>query len=182
MPELPPPLPPGDRTVGQLIAETIRLYGDNFWRALPLGLPIALLDQLDLGRGGGGRIALFVACAPFLAFAFAYACAVAGKVQPDMRTLATATAIGTLVLLPASLVFTWFALIAAVYLSFVGLSVPAAVLEGTGLRASLRRSGCARWRSIRTFPTRISRSAAPHAFTRSTRSSRRATSSRCTYP
>jgi len=140
MPELPPPLPPGDRTVGQLIAETIRLYGDNFWRALPLGLPIALLDQLDLGRGGGGRIALFVACAPFLAFAFAYACAVAGKVQPDMRTLATATAIGTLVLLPASLVFTWFALIAAVYLSFVGLSVPAAVLEGTGLRASLRRS------------------------------------------
>ena len=43
-------------------------------------------------------------------------------------------------LLPASLVFTWFALIAAVYLSFVGLSVPAAVLERTGVRASLRRS------------------------------------------
>ena len=74
MPELPPPLPPGERTVGQLIAETIRLYGDNFWRALPLGLPIAVLDQLDLGRGGGVRIALFLACAPFLAFAFAYAC------------------------------------------------------------------------------------------------------------
>ena len=140
MPELPPPLPPGERTVGQLIAETIRLYGDNFWRALPLGLPIAVLDQLDLGRGGGVRIALFLACAPFLAFAFAYACAVAGKVQPDARTLATATAIGTLVLLPASLVFTWFALVAAVYLSFVGLSVPAAVLERTGVRASLRRA------------------------------------------
>ena len=65
MPELPPPLPPGERTVGQLIAETIRLYGDNFWRALPLGLPIAVLDQLDLGRGGGVRIVLFLACAPF---------------------------------------------------------------------------------------------------------------------
>jgi hypothetical protein len=140
MPELPPPLPPAERTVGQLIAETIRLYGDNFWRALPLGLPVAALDQLDLGRGGGVRIALFIACAPFLAFAFAYACALAGKVQPDRRTLATATPIGTVVLLPASLVFTWFALVAAVYLSFLGLSVPAAVIERTGFRASLRRA------------------------------------------
>ena len=133
MPELPPPLPPGERTVGQLIAETIRLYGDNFWRALPLGLPIAVLDQLDLGRGGGVRIALFVACAPFLAFAFAYACALAGKVAARARGRSpSATAIGTLVLLPASLVFTWFALIAAVYLAFVGLAVPVAVLERTG--------------------------------------------------
>ena len=101
MPELPPPLPPGERTVGQLIAETIRAYGDSFWRALPLGLPIAVLDQLDLGRGGGVRIVLFVACAPLLAFAFAYACALAGKVRPERAArLLAATAIGTLVLLP----------------------------------------------------------------------------------
>ena len=140
MPELPPALPPAERTVGQLIAETIRLYGDNFWRALPLGLPIAALDQLDPGRGSAVRIALFVACAPFLAFAFAYACTLAGKVHPGPRTLAVATGIGTVVLLPASLVFTWFALAAAVYLSFVGLSVPAAVLERTGFRASVRRA------------------------------------------
>jgi hypothetical protein len=140
MPELPPPLPPEQRTVGQLIAETIRLYGDTFWRSLPLGLPIAVLDQLDLGRGGGPRIALFIACAPFLAFAFAYACGLASGVRPDRRTLVTATAIGTVVLLPASLVFTWFALIAAVYLSFFGLAVPAAVVERTGFRASVRRA------------------------------------------
>ena len=31
---LPAPLPPAERTVGQLVAETIRAYGDNFWRAL----------------------------------------------------------------------------------------------------------------------------------------------------
>ena len=48
MPELPPPLPPAERTVGQLVAETIRAYGDNFWRALPLGIPLALVDQLSL--------------------------------------------------------------------------------------------------------------------------------------
>src|SRR5262249_18338654 len=140
MPELPPPLPPSERTVGQLIAETIRLYGDNFWRTLPLGLPIAALDQLDLGRGGVGRIALFLACAPFLAFAFAYGCTIAGKMHASARTLAAATVLGTAVLLPASLVFTWFALAAAVYLSFFGLSVPAAVIERTGFVASLRRA------------------------------------------
>ena len=42
--------------------------------------------------------------------------------------------------LPASLVFTWFALLAAVYLAFFGLAVPVAVLEGAGPRASLRRA------------------------------------------
>src|SRR4029079_18037358 len=29
--DLPPPLPPETRTVGQLVAETLKLYGDNLW-------------------------------------------------------------------------------------------------------------------------------------------------------
>ena len=33
-------LPPADRTVGQLVAETIRLFGGRFWRSLALGLGI----------------------------------------------------------------------------------------------------------------------------------------------
>ena len=44
MRELPPPLPPAERTVGQLVGETIRAYGDNFWRSLPLGVPLAVVD------------------------------------------------------------------------------------------------------------------------------------------
>jgi len=140
MPELPPALPPAERTVGQLIAETIRLYGDSFWRALPLGLPIAVLTQLDFGRSNLTKTVLFVVCAPFLALAFAYACALAGKVHAAARTLAKATVIGVVVLLPASLLINQFALLGAVYLAFFGLAVPAAVLEGTGFRASLRRA------------------------------------------
>ena len=117
MPELPPPLPPGERTVGQLIAETIRLYGDHFWRALPLGLPIAVLDQLDLGRGGGVRDRALprVRAVPRARVRLRLRARRQGS-SPGARTLAVATAIGTVVLLPASLVFTWFALIAAVYL------------------------------------------------------------------
>jgi len=140
MPELPPPLPPGQRTVGQLVAETIRAYGDRFWRVLPLGLPIAVLDQLELGQNGDVRNVLFVVFAPLLALAFAYASAMVGRVEPAPRTLVLATVTGTLVLLPAAFVFTWFALLMAAYLALVGLAVPVVVLEGSGLRRALRRS------------------------------------------
>ena len=47
---LPPPLPPETRTVGQLVAESIRLYGNHFWRVLPLGLALAVIDQLTAGQ------------------------------------------------------------------------------------------------------------------------------------
>ena len=39
---LPPPLPPEERSVGQLVAETIRFYQHHFFQTLPLG---------PLGRG-----------------------------------------------------------------------------------------------------------------------------------
>ena len=55
MPELPPPLPPETRTVGQLVAETIRAYGNSFWRVLPLGLPLAIADQLSVRQTGPCR-------------------------------------------------------------------------------------------------------------------------------
>ena len=43
---LPPPLPPVSRTVGQVVAQAIELYQRNFFRALLLGIPIAVVDQL----------------------------------------------------------------------------------------------------------------------------------------
>ena len=53
MPELPPPLPPERRTVGQLVAESIRAYQHSFWRCLPLGLPLAVADQLSVHHTAG---------------------------------------------------------------------------------------------------------------------------------
>src|ERR687886_556703 len=41
--ELPPPLPPETRTVGQLVAEAVRFYGNRFWPSLALGAPPAIL-------------------------------------------------------------------------------------------------------------------------------------------
>src|SRR5437867_1356186 len=44
--ELPPALPPEVRPVGQLIAEALRRYGDSFWRVLPIGLRVAVVERL----------------------------------------------------------------------------------------------------------------------------------------
>ena len=48
---LPPPLPPEKRTVGQLVAETVRFYGQHFFHVLPLGLSVAALTQLTFPFG-----------------------------------------------------------------------------------------------------------------------------------
>ncbi len=55
MPELPAALPPAERTIGQFIGETIRAYSTHFWRAIPLGIPLAAADQLVGSRACCGR-------------------------------------------------------------------------------------------------------------------------------
>src|SRR5579862_6556543 len=74
VPELPPPLPPAERTVVQLVAETIRAYGAQFWRVLPLGVPVAVATQISLGRSGDLDTVVLLALAPGFALAFVVAC------------------------------------------------------------------------------------------------------------
>ena len=137
---LPPPLPPETRTVGQLVAETIKLYGRHVWLALAIGLAPAVLDLVatELTR----REALvFVPLVggPVLTAAFIAASVAALDAKPGRRSLVTAFLVGVLVFLPFPFFASVFILPGLVWLAFVGLSVPAAVVEGTGLAASLRR-------------------------------------------
>ena len=66
-------LPPERRTVGQLVAESIRAYGAHFLRALPLGLVIAIANQLAIDRPTAEAAAVFLAAAPLFTLAFTYA-------------------------------------------------------------------------------------------------------------
>ena len=138
---LPPPLPPAERTVGQLVAETMRLYGRRFWRCLGLGVPVAVFDQLSLGHSSVARSALFAVAAPFLATAYAAASAIALGIRPTRRRFMLAVATGTIVLVPVALLISWFALLAAAYLALVGLVVPVTLAEPVGLIAAFRRAG-----------------------------------------
>jgi len=137
---LPPPLSPLARTVGQLIAETLHLYGNHFFSALPLGLVVALADQASHGRDIRGRIVVLLVAAPFFSAAFAAASSIAVSRRPTTRTWAVAIAVGTFVFVPAALLFPWFALAAVVLLALFGSAVPAVVMDGLAAPAALRRS------------------------------------------
>jgi hypothetical protein len=138
MPELPPPLPPAQRTVGQLVAESIRAYGESFWRALPLGLPFALLTQL--GLGSNAQIPVLWLLAPAFSAAYIAASALVLPVEASRRRLLRALLVGTVVWLPVPLLLRALILPSVVWLAFFGLAVPATLVEGLGFRAALGRA------------------------------------------
>ncbi|HUF02470.1 MAG TPA: hypothetical protein VMN35_08605 [Gaiellaceae bacterium] len=137
--DLPPPLPPAERTVGQLVAEAIRLYGSVFLRALPIGLVVAAVNQLTVGQGRVATGAVLLAAAPLFTLAFAYASRLASGRPVPLRSWLVALGAGTLVFCPAALLLPWFAVAGVLWLALIGLSVPTAMVEGTSFTCSLRR-------------------------------------------
>lgn len=137
--ELPPPLPPERRTVGQLVAETIRVYGRNFIPALPLGIFVGVVNQLTAGISRVGVGLVLAVAAPAFSTGYAYATRIVTGAQAPVRSWSVAIVVGALVFLPAALLFPWFALAGIFWLALLGLAVPAAVVERASFGASLRR-------------------------------------------
>jgi hypothetical protein len=135
VPELPPPLPPAERTVGQLVAETIRAYGGNFWRVLPLGIPIAASSQVSLGYDPNVQTVVLFAFGPLIALAYVYALHLVHHVRPTVVAYATAV----LIFAPVPLLVRAAVLPAVAWLALFGLAPAAAMIEGLGFRASLDR-------------------------------------------
>jgi hypothetical protein len=153
----PPALPPETRTIGQLVAETVRLYGRRFFPALVLGVPLALLNQAYLARidpaeaaDQAGRaittdlwflVALYAAAAPVLSLAYAAAVVLAGEsVRPPLGVWATAVVAGTIVFLPAAFLLPTIFFLGVAWLAFVGLVVPVCLIERVGILPGLRRA------------------------------------------
>jgi hypothetical protein len=144
------PLPPATRTIGQLVAETVRTYAARFAPSVALGLPIAVANALAFERaevhgavatGHALRIGLILlAMAPFATLAYAWACVIVTAVHPPRRSWAIALAAGTLVFLPAAFLAGWFALAAVAWLAVWGPVVPAAMLEGRSFTGAFRRA------------------------------------------
>jgi hypothetical protein len=133
--DLPPPLPPAERTVGQFVGETIRAYGENFWRALPLGLPLAFADQFSVHEPQGVQVVVFLAAGPLVVAAYLRACALVLHVRPTVL----AFLVGGLIYLPFPALRAILFLPGIAWFAFIGLAVPAALVEGTGFRAALQR-------------------------------------------
>ena len=135
----PAALPPGERTVGQLIAESIRLYGARFWAVIPIGVPLAAKDAVSIGHSVGVQTLLLWAFAPLLTAAYVYACTLTCDERPPRRVLATAFFTGLIVFLPFPVLVRLYVLPGLALFGLVGLAVPAAVVERLGVRAALRR-------------------------------------------
>ena len=135
MRDLPPPLPPQTRTVGQLVAETIRTYGNTFWRVLPLGLPLAIADQLSVRQTGPVQMLVFWATLPLFVAAFLWGC----RLTLDATPTTTAVGVAVLIWLPFPALRYVYVLPALAWLAFIGLAVPAAMVERLTFRDALVR-------------------------------------------
>jgi hypothetical protein len=133
--DLPPPLPPAERTVGQFVGETIRAYGENFWRALPLGLPLAIADQFSIREPQRMQVLVFLAAGPLIVAAYVRACGLVLRARPTL----VAFLVGGLIYLPFPALRAIVILPGVAWFAFIGLAVPAALVEGTGFRESLVR-------------------------------------------
>jgi hypothetical protein len=138
----PPPLPPETRTVGQLVAETIRLYGSRFWRSLALGVAPAAAGLVLAEAPGAVRLPLaFTVAAAATSLSFALATGIVAEERVPRRRLAEATAVGVITLAPAIVLLGFLGILgllpAVVWLGFAGLVVPVITLEN---RISYRRA------------------------------------------
>jgi hypothetical protein len=136
---LPAPLPPETRTVGQLVAETIKRYGERFWATLLLGVPVAGVDLASFHHSWQAQIAIEWAFVPAFAAAFVWASAIATEAPLDRRRALTAFVVAMLVYLPFPVLVRLYLLPGFVYLAFFALAVPAALVEGSGVVASVAR-------------------------------------------
>ncbi|HEY1369846.1 MAG TPA: hypothetical protein VGF23_22150 [Gaiellaceae bacterium] len=136
----PEPLPPETRTVGQLVAESIRLYGHRFWRALPLGVGVAVMNQISANHGANVQSIILWAAAPVLAASYVGASVLLAQERPPARVLVLAVAAGTAVFLPVPILLRLYLLPAIGWLAFAGLTVPVVVIERLSPLDAFRRA------------------------------------------
>jgi hypothetical protein len=131
----PAALPPAERTVGQLVAESIRFYGAHFWAILPLGLPFVGVDVAGVGHSVDVQTLLLWAFAPLFCVAYVRA----SQLVLGERPMVSAFLVALLVFLPFPILVRFYVLPGVAWFGLIGLAVPAAVRERLPFRAALRR-------------------------------------------
>jgi hypothetical protein len=136
----PPALPPESRPVGQVLAEAIRRYGESFWRVLPVGLPVAVTNQVSADRSFWVQVGVLAAATPLLTIAYIAGCLVVTGTRPPRRVIGVAFGVGVLVILPVPVLVLVYVLPALAWLALVGLVVPVVLVERLPVRAAFARA------------------------------------------
>jgi len=132
--------PHSERTVGQLIADAIRLYGHRFWRGLGLGVPATVFTIGASFLDGTASVGYGVVVGPFalaLSYVWAVMLATGGRNATGRALLA-----GAVAFLPLAasrvIVFTGVYFVALLWFALFGLAVPSVLVEGRRLDDALR--------------------------------------------
>jgi hypothetical protein len=141
----PAALPPEDRTVGQLVAESIRFYGDRFLRVLVIGVPPALLAFTTAHVSRSTWLMLAPVYDLLLSASYVAACLLVLEPRATGRRVAGAWAVGCIVFAPVPFLVLAFVLPALAWLAAVGLVVPVLLVEKLPLRTAFVRA----WRLAR---------------------------------
>jgi hypothetical protein len=137
---LPPPLPHETRPIGQLIAESIRLYGRRFWPSLALGVgPAVTAAGARFIPGWWGLLFMLTVGALLMTASFIGGVLIAANEPPRRPRVAVAAVVGWALFVPTVFLYSFLILPAVVWLGLFGLAIPVALLEGRGPFASVKR-------------------------------------------
>jgi hypothetical protein len=139
-------LPPAERTIGQLVAESIRFYGEHFWGSLALGLaPAALaVATANVSR----RTAFILSPTLFgalLSATYVYASVLVLGSRPSWKRLVAAGLAGWLAFAPVPFLVLAYIVPGLVWLAAFALLVPVIVVEDISVRHAFSRA----WRLAR---------------------------------
>ncbi len=133
---------PAERTVGQLVADAIRLYGRHFWRGLLIAVPATAFTVGAAFVDGAIGIAYGVVVGSLalgLSHLWASVVATGGRNAPGRALVAGAVAFLPLAVSRVA-VFEGIYFVALAWFAFFGLAVPSVLVEDRSLGAALRRS------------------------------------------
>ena len=137
----PQEISPANRTVGQLIADSIHLYGNNFWQGVLIALPATAFTIGASFLDGAASIVFGLVVGPLalgLSFLWASVVATGGKNEPGRALLA-----GAIAFLPLAVsrvtVFTGIYFVALAWFALFALAVPSVLVEDRQLLDALRR-------------------------------------------
>ncbi len=142
----PAALPPAERTIGQLVAESIRFYGENFWSCLALGLVPAVVTVVSANVSRRTAFILSPTLfAALLSATYVYASVLVLGNRPSRERLVVAGLAGWIAFAPVPFLVLALLVPGILWLAAFALLVPVLVVESVSPREAVPRA----WRLAR---------------------------------
>jgi hypothetical protein len=142
----PAALPPAERTIGQLVAESVNFYGQHFWNVLALGVAPATAEVVSANVSQWTAVILTATVfGALLSASYVYASVLVLERELLRRGLVVAWLCGWVAFAPVPFLVREYVLPGLIWVVVFGLLVPVLVAEDVSVPAAFRRA----WRLAR---------------------------------